>query len=96
MTIVRAFHKSLGFNNTILRESGGDPVKGRAQKTAGDRYQVGLRREEPFGSQSRTRLKEWNLTPMERGAKPEECLGQANFDKSQGFSIIPWDLTIPF
>ena len=28
------FHQSLGFNNTILRESGGDPVKGRAQKIA--------------------------------------------------------------
>ena len=33
-----------------------------------------------------------DLTPMEQGAKPEECLGQANFDKSQGFSINPWDL----
>ena len=63
---------------------------------SGDRYQDGLRREEPFASQSRTRLKEWNLTPMERGAKPEECLGQANFDKSQGFSINPWDLKIPY
>ena len=29
------FHQSLGFKNTILRESGGgDPVKGRAQKIA--------------------------------------------------------------
>ena len=33
---------------------------------------------------------------LERGANPKECLGQANFDESQGFSIHPWDLTIPY
>ena len=42
------------------------------------------------------RLKGWNLTPMEKGAKPEECLGQANFEENQGFSINPWDLKIPY
>ena len=42
------------------------------------------------------RLKEWNLTPMQLGAKPKECLGQANFGKDQWFSINLWDLNSPY
>ena len=52
------FHQSLGFNNTILRESGGDPVKGRAQKIA-------------LVTDIKSGCNKKNLITMEQGAKPK-------------------------
>ena len=69
----------------LLRESGECPGERSSQEIAlVTDTRAGCDEKNLFGSQSRTWLKEWNITLMERGAKPEECLGQANFDKSQG------------
>ena len=96
LTIVRGFHQSLGYKNTILRESGDVLVKGRARillwwlklgKVATRRtfrisIQQAIEGMEPHSNEARLQT---------RGVPWSGKLWQKS-----GVLINPWDLRIPY